>query len=100
MIKIGCCGYPTSMKRYQESFHLVELNRTFYDYPRISTVIKWRENVPKGFEFVVKAHQDISHKFKLKAESSVASFGQMKQICRLLEAKILLIQNTSILQAR
>ena len=92
MIKIGCCGYPTSMKKYQENFHLVELNKTFYDYPRISTIVKWRESAPEDFEFTVKAHQDISHKFKLKAESSAASFGQMKQICKLLEAKILLIQ--------
>ena len=92
MIKIGCCGYPTSMKRYQENFRLVELNSTFYDYPKISTVVKWRENAPKVFEFAVKAHQDISHKFRLKAESSVAAFEQMKQICKLLEAKILLIQ--------
>jgi len=92
MIKVGCCGYPTSMKKYQENFHLVELNKTFYDYPKISTVVKWRENAPKGFEFTVKAHQDISHKFKLKAESSAFTFGQMKQICKLLEAKIMLIQ--------
>jgi len=92
MIKVGCCGYPTSMKKYQENFHLVELNKTFYDHPEISTVVKWRENAPKGFEFTVKAHQDISHKFKLKAESSASTFGLMKQICKLLEAKILLIQ--------
>jgi len=92
MIKVGCCGYPTSMKKYQENFHLVELNSTFYDYPRISTVVKWRENAPERFEFTVKAHQDISHKFKLKVESSASTFGQMKQICNLLKAKILLIQ--------
>jgi len=92
MIKIGCCGYPTSMKKYQENFHLIELNKTFYDYPKISTVVKWRENAPKEFEFTVKAHQDISHKFRLKAESSASTFGQMKQICQLLGAKILLIQ--------
>jgi len=92
MIKVGCCGYPTSMKKYQESFHLVELNKTFYNYPEVSTVVKWRENVPKEFEFTVKAHQDISHKFKLKAEFSASTFGQMKQICKLLRAKILLIQ--------
>jgi len=92
MIKIGCCGYPTSMKKYQENFHLVELNKTFYDYPEVSTVVKWRENAPKEFEFTVKAHQDISHKLKLKAESTASTFGHMKQICKLLEAKILLIQ--------
>lgn len=92
MIKVGCCGYTTSMKNYQRKFHLVEVNKTFYDYPQVSTVVKWRENAPERFEFTVKAHQDISHKFKLKAESSASTFGQMKQICKLLKAKILLIQ--------
>jgi uncharacterized protein YecE (DUF72 family) len=95
MIKVGCCGYPVSIIKYQENFHLIELNKTFYDYPKISTVVKWRENAPKGFEFAVKAHQDISHKFKLNTESSASTFGQMKQVCSLLAAKILLIQTPS-----
>ncbi|KPV63919.1 MAG: hypothetical protein AOA65_1165 [Candidatus Bathyarchaeota archaeon BA1] len=92
MIKVGCCGYPTSMKRYHESFRLVELNNTFYQYPKISTVVGWRKKAPEGFEFTVKAHQDISHKFRLKAEPSLKAFEQMKQICKALGARILLIQ--------
>jgi len=92
MIKVGCCGYPTSMKRYQENFRLVELNTTFYQYPKMSTVFGWREKAPEDFEFTVKAHQDISHKFKFKAELSVKAFKQMKEICKALEARILLIQ--------
>jgi len=92
MIKIGCCGYPTSMKKYQENFGLVELNTTFYRYPKMSTVFGWREKAPENFEFTVKAHQDISHKFKFKSEPSVKAFGQMKEICKALGACILLIQ--------
>jgi len=92
MIKVGCCGYPTSMEKYYENFNLVELNTTFYKYPKTSTLIKWREKVPKNFEFTVKAHQDISHKFKLKAELSIKAFEQMKEICKALKARILLIQ--------
>ena len=92
MIKVGCCGYPTSMKKYYETFRLVELNNTFYQYPRMSTVVGWREKAPEDFEFTVKAHQDISHKFKLKLEPSTQAFEQMKQICRTLRARILLIQ--------
>ncbi len=92
MIKVGCCGYPTSMKKYQENFNLVELNTTFYKYPRMSTVVRWRENAPQNFEFTVKAHQDITHKFKLKIEPSIKAFEQMKQICKTLKARILLIQ--------
>ncbi len=92
MIKVGCCGYPTSMKKYQESFSLVELNRTFYDYPQISTVRGWREKAPVDFEFTVKAHQDISHKHRLEIKPSVQAFEQMKQICKALKARVLLIQ--------
>jgi len=92
MIKVGCCGYPTSMKKYQENFGLVELNTTFYRYPKMSTVVKWREKAPENFEFTVKAHQDISHKFRFKSETSVKAFKQMKEICKALRARILLIQ--------
>lgn len=93
MIKVGCCGYPVSMKRYYEKFKLVELNATFYQYPRTSTVEGWREKAPENFEFTVKAHQDISHKYRLKAEKEcLEAFQKMKEICSILRAKILLIQ--------
>jgi uncharacterized protein YecE (DUF72 family) len=92
MIKVGCCGYPTSMKKYFDNFYLVELNRTFYEYPRMATVMGWREKAPTDFEFTVKAHQDISHRFKFEIEPSLKAFEQMKQICEALKARILLIQ--------
>jgi uncharacterized protein YecE (DUF72 family) len=93
MIKVGCCGFPTSMKKYFEKFSLVELNNTFYQYPKEKTVEGWREKAPENFEFTVKAHQDISHKTKLKIEeTSLQAFQRMKQICKTLNSKILLIQ--------
>ena len=92
MIKVGCCGYPTSMKKYQENLGLVELNTTFYRYLKMSTVLRWRNKAPENFEFTVKAHQDISHKFKFSIEPSVKAFEKMKEICKALKARILLIQ--------
>jgi uncharacterized protein YecE (DUF72 family) len=93
MIKVGCCGFPTSMKKYFESFSLVELNSTFYQYPRMETVEGWRKKAPENFEFTVKAHQDISHKEKMKTdEASIQAFELMKLICKSLNSKILLIQ--------
>jgi len=92
MIKVGCCGYPTSMKKYYETFGLVELNRTFYAYPRMSTVTRWREKAPADFEFTVKAHQEISHKHRFEIKPTVKSFEQMRRICKALKARILLIQ--------
>ena len=99
MIKVGCCGYPVSMKRYYESFSLVELNTTFYQYPRISTVEGWRAKAPKNFEFTVKAHQDVSHKFKLRPEREcLEAFEKMREICNILGAKILLVQTPASLR--
>ncbi|MFQ5999783.1 MAG: DUF72 domain-containing protein [Candidatus Bathyarchaeia archaeon] len=92
MIKVGCCGYSVSMKRYQKNFDLVELNTTFYRYPKMSTVFGWREKAPENFEFTVKAHQDISHKFKFRIAPSIKAFEQMKEICKALKARVLLIQ--------
>jgi uncharacterized protein YecE (DUF72 family) len=81
MIKVGYAGFPTSMKKYFENSSLVELNSTFYQHPREKTVEGWREKAPKNFEFTVKAHQDISHKSKVKVEkASVQAFERMKQI--------------------
>jgi uncharacterized protein YecE (DUF72 family) len=92
MIKIGCCGYPVAKSKYRKELSLVELNSTFYRYPKPSTVVKWREEAPKIFEFTVKAHQDISHRFRLNLTKSRESFGKMKEVCRKLQAHILLVQ--------
>jgi len=84
------------MKRYFENYRLVELNSTFYEYPKLETVEGWREKAPGDFEFTVKAHQDISHKAKMKLdETCIKAFEKMKEICRTLNAKILLIQTPS-----
>jgi uncharacterized protein YecE (DUF72 family) len=93
MIKVGCCGFPAAMNRYFEHFSLVELNRTFYQYPKEKTVSDWRARAPPHFEFTVKAHQDISHKAKMKiGKDSLNAFEQMRRICNLLNSKVLLIQ--------
>jgi len=68
------------------------LNCTFYDYPRMSTVAGWREKAPQDFEFTVKAHQDITHKFRFEMTRSLQAFEIMKQICQTLKSRILLLQ--------
>jgi len=95
MIKVGCCGYPVSARKYHEAFSLVELNRTFYRYPRLQTVKRWRNEAPEGFEFTVKAHQDLSHRYKLKLELAREAYERMKEICRTLNAQVLLVQTAA-----
>lgn len=81
------------MKKYYENFNLVELNTTFYQYPRMETVEGWRKKAPETFEFTVKAHQEISHKEKMKlSDACLQAFEKMKEICEILNSKILLIQ--------
>jgi uncharacterized protein YecE (DUF72 family) len=80
------------MQKYYENFSLVELQRTFYTYPMMSTVRRWREKAPHDFEFTVKAHQDISHRYRFQINESLRTFEQVKQICKALEANMLLIQ--------
>lgn len=93
MIRVGCCGFPVSMKKYFESFGLVEINRTFYVFPRLETLEGWREKAPEGFEFTVKAHQDITHKAKMKADDvSLEAFGRMIEICEALKSMVLVFQ--------
>jgi uncharacterized protein YecE (DUF72 family) len=93
MVKVGCCGFPTSMTKYFKTYSMVELNSTFYQYPRENTVEGWRRKAPKNFEFTVKAHQDISHKARMKTgETSIQAFERMMQICKTLNSKILVFQ--------
>ncbi|MEM2048014.1 MAG: DUF72 domain-containing protein [Candidatus Jordarchaeales archaeon] len=93
MIKVGCCGYPVAMKKYHENLRLVELNVTFYRYPKLSTIDGWRIKAPTDFEFSVKAHRDITHKHRLKPQKQcLETFEKIKEICKALEARVLLIQ--------
>lgn len=61
MIKVGCCGFCEAMKKYFQDFKLVEIQKTFYNPPRIETAEKWRKQTPKDFEFTIKAWQIITH---------------------------------------
>ncbi|HID93263.1 MAG TPA: DUF72 domain-containing protein, partial [bacterium (Candidatus Stahlbacteria)] len=54
MIKVGCCGYPVSKKRYYENFNVVELQKTFYSLPSEELALKWKEEVSSNFEFTMK----------------------------------------------
>lgn len=56
----------TDMLRfYAQRFATVELNNTFYRYPKDDTLTQWARTVPDGFKFSVKAHQRITHRKRL-----------------------------------
>lgn len=76
-IKVGCAGwsytdwigvfYPKNLnqedflKFYALYFDIVEINSTFYNLPTSTTIIKWLNEVPQTFQFIVKVWQEITH---------------------------------------
>jgi uncharacterized protein YecE (DUF72 family) len=53
--------------RYAEEFDTVELNASFYRWPRDATFTGWRQRLPEGFTMSVKAHRGLSHFRRLRS---------------------------------
>jgi uncharacterized protein YecE (DUF72 family) len=63
------------LEHYATVFPVVEVNNTFYMLPAESTFDRWREQVPPGFRFVVKASRYITHIRRMRdAQESVDRF--------------------------
>lgn len=74
---IGCSGfyykhwkdvfYPEDLPQkkwfeyYCEHFNTVELNVTFYRFPRLSSLKSWHSRSPEAFRFAVKAPRRVTH---------------------------------------
>ncbi len=50
---------------YVRHFNTVELNASFYRWPRTGTFARWRDRLPAGFLFSVKAPRGLTHGKKL-----------------------------------
>lgn len=61
-LKVGCCGFPQARHIYYRTLPLVEVQKTFYQLPRVKTSHKWRQESPAHFEFTLKAWQLITHR--------------------------------------
>ena len=57
------------LKYYADHFQTVEINNSFYQLPKKETLTSWRNSVPSGFIFTVKASRYITHMKKLKDPS-------------------------------
>jgi uncharacterized protein YecE (DUF72 family) len=85
-------GKP-SLKAYSEVFNFVEVNHTFYEYPDLRHVERWRRAVPKDFTFSVRCHQDITHRIGLKPiNEAYYVFSQMVGYCNVLESPFLVLE--------
>ncbi|WP_345955339.1 DUF72 domain-containing protein [Mucilaginibacter sp. PAMB04168] len=86
---IGCSGfhykhwkevfYPEGVPQrkwfdhYCQHFDTLELNNTFYNFPRITSLEKWYADSPPGFLFAVKAYRGITHFKKLIETQALVS---------------------------
>jgi uncharacterized protein YecE (DUF72 family) len=102
---IGTCGwtydhwkgrfYPDNLAKkawfdyYASQFSSVEVNATFYRTFKDQTYHNWRLRAPKGFGYVLKAPQLITHrKYLIDVEENIQAFYQS---CSLLEDKFEMI---------
>ena len=62
---------------YASLFNSIEINRTFYKLPQVSTIRKWGESVPDDFRFTFKLSKSITHSKGLSFPSGeVTAFMQ------------------------
>ena len=56
-------GLPTRQRlaRYTAEFDTVELNASFYRWPRPASFASWRQRLPDGFRMSVKAPRGLTH---------------------------------------
>ncbi|MCW3980675.1 MAG: DUF72 domain-containing protein [Candidatus Bathyarchaeota archaeon] len=79
-----------SLKAYSENFNYVEVNSTFYKYPPLRTVERWRRIVPSDFVFTVRCHHELTHTIGLKpVDEAHIALSRMIGFCRILEAPFL-----------
>jgi uncharacterized protein YecE (DUF72 family) len=79
--------YPEGLKSretlsyYASRFRSVEINYTFRHHPSEKTLEQWRSQTPDGFAFTLKAHQNITHRQRLKdAGDAVAFFVERARV--------------------
>ena len=87
------------MQAYSRVFDFVEVNSTFYGYPSSEMVRSWRTRVRMGFEFGVRCHRDLTHKYLLEPrDESYQVLKRMLSICSLLKAETLILQTPATLE--
>ncbi len=60
------CAKKDFLAFYVNRFQTAEINNSFYQLPKTKTLKAWRDQVPAGFIFSVKASRYITHMKKLK----------------------------------
>ena len=96
MIYIGTSGfiyknwvgdfYPTDIPKYKyfeyyvKYFNSLELNSTFYRFPKITTMRSWKYKIKSDFKLSIKANRIITHTKKLKCNEKLKEFLEVVSI--------------------
>lgn len=69
-------GLPSGewLAYYAGRFTTVEVNMTFYRFPKPAVLKSWVENTPAGFTFSLKANREITHIKRLKKVGHEVAF--------------------------
>ncbi len=70
---VGTCGFAEAQDRIFRDMDCLEVQKTFYQPPRVATAERWRSKAPEGFRFMVKAWQLITH------ESSSPTYRRLRE---------------------
>lgn len=97
---VGCGGWQyfdvgthDALEWYARAYDFVEVNSTFYAVPERETLASWRRRVPESFEFTVKAHRGLTHKYHLSPKRETHEiFEKMKNVCEILRSEILVME--------
>lgn len=98
-VHIGCSGwnykdwrgkfYPEKLaarnwlEYYSKHFNTVEVNSTFYRFPKDEYLEKWRATVSDDFLFTLKGSRYVTHMKKLhEVEESVARFNEVAKLLK------------------
>jgi uncharacterized protein YecE (DUF72 family) len=71
----------SGLQRYAEYFNAVEINTTFYRWPRPGTIQRWEAATPPEFRFAVKVPRSITHEARL-----VGVQAEVREFCQLCES--------------
>ncbi|HEY5957708.1 MAG TPA: DUF72 domain-containing protein [Polyangiaceae bacterium] len=56
------------LSHYSSRLHSVEINNSFYQMPKASLLERWRDTVPDGFRFALKAPRRFTHSQRLRLQ--------------------------------
>ena len=81
------------LRHYAQNFPTVELNVTFYRFPRAEMVENWASQVPRTFRFAVKLWRGITHYRKLKdCRKFTRNFAEALDVLPVRQRAAILIQ--------